>query len=387
MKDFVINKVKALKPSGIRRFFEMSKDVKDAIALSVGEPDFDTPWHISEEGVYSIEKGYTFYTSNAGLLELREEICSWLKRKYNVSYNSSEVIVTIGGSEAIDLAYRTCLEEGDEIIMTDPGYVSYEPCALLTGAKVVKYALEEEEEFKIKPEKLEKLITPKTKMLLLNYPNNPTGGIMNEEDLRLIADVCIKHDLLVVSDEIYSELTYEGKHFSIASLPHMKERTLLINGFSKAYSMTGWRLGYICGPENIISQMYKIHQYGIMCAPTSSQFAGLEALRNGDDDILMMKEEYLKRKNYIMSRLKEMNIPCYNPKGAFYCFLNISKFGYTSEQFALRLMKEAKVIIIPGTAFGERGEGFLRLSYAYSLDELKEALNRIEKFLKDNNLI
>lgn len=387
MRDFVNKRVKEMKPSGIRRFFEMSKNIKDVVALSVGEPDFPTPEHISKEGVKAIEKGCTFYTSNPGLLSLRQEICNWLKRRHHVVYNTSEVIVTLGASEAVDLCYRTCLDKGDEIIFTDPGYVSYEPCAILSQAKSVKYILEEKDEFKIKADKLEKLITDKTKILLINYPNNPTGAIMSKEDLQPIADLCIKHDILVVTDEIYSELTYGKEHFTIASLPHMKERTLLINGFSKSYSMTGWRLGYICGPDEIISQMNKIHQYGVMSASTISQYAGIEALVNGDQDIEIMKEEYLKRKEYVMSRLKEMDISCHNPKGAFYCFINISKFGFTSEQFAIRLMNEAKVVIIPGTAFGEHGEGYLRLSYAYSMDKLKEALDRIESFLKQNKML
>ena len=387
MRDFVNKRVKEMKPSGIRRFFEMSKNIKDVVALSVGEPDFPTPEQISKAGIDSIEQKKTFYTSNAGMLPLREEICSWLKTRHNVNYTPDEVIVTVGASEAVDLCYRTCLEQGDEIIFTDPGYVSYEPSAILSGAKGVKYILEEEEEFKIKADKLEKLITDKTKILLINYPNNPTGAIMDEEDLKPIADLCIKHDILVVTDEIYSELTYQNKHFTIASLPSMKERTLLINGFSKSYSMTGWRLGYICGPEKIISQMKKIHQYAVMSASTTSQYAGIEALKNGDENIEMMKREYFKRKEYVISRLKEMKIPCYDPKGAFYCFINISKFGYSSEQFALKLMNEAKVVIIPGTAFGEHGEGYLRLSYAYSLDELKESLNRIESFLSRNKMI
>ena len=385
MRDFINSRLKEIRPSGIRRFFDMAASVSDAIGLSVGEPDFDTPWHITEEGIYALEKGQTFYTSNAGMLELREEISRYLKRKYGLSYDKDEIIVTIGGSEGIDLSFRACLTAGDEVIIADPGYVSYEPCAKLTGATVVRYVLEEADEFKIKADKLRHLITEKTKALLINYPNNPTGAIMTEEDLRPIAELCIEKDLLLVTDEIYSELTYEGEHFSIASLPGMKDRVLYINGFSKAYSMTGWRLGYLCGPKSLMQHIYKIHQYGVMAAPTISQFAGIEALKNGDDDIVAMREEYERRRNYISNRLREIKIPCFEPKGAFYCFLNIQKYGMTSEEFALKLLQTEQVILVPGTAFGESGEGFLRLSYAYSMEKIKLGLDRLAHFIEGLN--
>ena len=386
--QIISRRVQTMQPSGIRKFFEMLGNRPDVISLTVGQPDFVTPFHIRQAGMRSIENGKTWYTENLGMRALREEISAYLLRRFSLRYDPcKEIMVTVGGSEAIDVALRTLIEPGDEVILPQPAFVCYRPLAELYGAKIVSIETQQKDAYKLTPAALRQAITPHTKLLVLPYPNNPTGAILTREELCALADVLRGTNVMVLADEIYAELTYGMQHASIASIDGMWERTVLVSGFSKAWAMTGWRLGYLCAPREIISQIYKIHQYGIMCAPTSSQFAGLEALRNGDDDILMMKEEYLKRKNYIMSRLKEMNIPCYNPKGAFYCFLNISKFGYTSEQFALRLMKEAKVIIIPGTAFGERGEGFLRLSYAYSLDELKEALNRIEKFLKDNNLI
>ena len=384
MRDFVRQDVKDIKPSGIRKFFDIAKTIEGCISLGVGEPDFDTPYHIAEEGIYSIESGQTFYTSNAGLLELRQEICNYTKRKYNISYEVDNTFVTVGGSEAIDLACRACLEAGDEAIIPQPAYVSYLPCITLQGAKPVIYQLEEKDDFKIKPDKLEKLITPKTKILFMNFPNNPTGGTMNKEDLEAIKEVIIKHDLLVVTDEIYSELTYDEKFTSIASLEGMKERTILINGFSKAFSMTGWRLGYACGPTNIIKQMLKIHQFTIMCAGTAAQYAGLEALRNGDEDVIKMRDEYNMRRRYMLHALKELDIPCYAPKGAFYIFPNISKYGKSSEEFCLDLLNKEKVVVVPGTAFGDCGEGFVRISYAYSLDELKEAMGRIKNYL--NNL-
>lgn len=387
MSDFVKKEIKDIKPSGIRKFFDMASSVKDAIALSVGEPDFDTPWHIALSGIDAIKYGNTFYTSNAGLLELRQEISYYLKSKYQLSYDTDEILVTIGGSEAIDLALRGCLGQGDEIIMTDPGYVSYEPCALLSHGTPVHYVLEKADGFRIKADKLEKLITPKTKILLINYPNNPTGAILEQEDLEALAKVCIKHNLLVVSDEIYSELTYEKKHCSIGAILGMKERTLVINGFSKAFSMTGWRLGYLCGPKEIVKELYKIHQYGIMCAPTISQYAGIEALQNGEKDVIAMREEYELRRNYVVNRLKAMNVDCFLPEGAFYCFLDIRKYGLSSEEFALKLLNKEKVILIPGNAFGTHGEGFLRLSYAYSLEKLKEALNRLEVFIEKKEMI
>ena len=384
MRDFLRQEVKDIKPSGIRKFFDIANTIEDCISLGVGEPDFDTPYHIAEEGIFSIESGKTFYTSNAGLPELRQEICNYTKRKYNIDYNINNTFVTVGGSEAIDLVCRACLEAGDEAIIPQPAYVSYLPCITLQGAIPVIYNLEEKDDFKIKPEKLEKLITPKTKILFMNFPNNPTGGTMNKQDLEAIKDVIIKHDLLVVTDEIYAELTYGNeKHTSIASLDGMKERTILINGFSKAFSMTGWRLGYACGPEVIIKQMLKIHQFTIMCANTASQYAGLEALRNGDEDVEKMRIEYDMRRRYMINALKELDIPCYIPKGAFYIFPNISKYGMTSEEFCLDLLNKKKLVVVPGTAFGDCGEGFIRISYAYSLDNLKEAIKRLKSYLED----
>ena len=386
MRDFVNEAVKNIKPSGIRKFFDIAKTIEGCVSLGVGEPDFDTPFHIAEEGIASIELGQTFYTSNAGLLELREEICNYTKRKYNCNYKVENTFVTVGGSEAIDLVCRACLSKDDEVIIPEPSYVSYEPCVILQGAKAIKYQLEECDDFKIKKEKLEKLITPKTKILFMNFPNNPTGGTMDKDDLEAIKDVIIKHDLLVVTDEIYSELTYEGKHTSIASLEGMSERTILINGFSKAFSMTGWRLGYACGPESIIKQMLKIHQFTIMCASTASQYAGLEALKNGDDDVSKMRDEYNMRRRYVINALKELDIPCYVPKGAFYVFPNIKQFNMSSEDFALDLLNKEKVVVVPGTAFGDCGEGFIRISYAYSLEDLKEAFRRIKNYINKKRL-
>lgn len=383
MRSFVSKKVTALKPSGIRKFFDIASEMKGVISLGVGEPDFDTPWHIREEGIYTLEKGKTMYTSNSGLKELRIAICNYLERKINVTYDPlKEVLVTVGGSEAIDMALRAIVEDGDEVIITTPCYVSYEPCAILAGAKPVTINLKNENQFRLTPEELEQAITPKSKVLVICYPNNPTGAIMTKSDLEKIAEVVIKHDLCVISDEIYSELTYDGNHTSIASLPGMKERTIVVNGFSKAYSMTGWRLGYASGPEEIIRQMTKIHQFAIMCAPTNSQYAGIEALNNGDEDVNIMREAYDERRRYVLYRLSEIGIPCFEPKGAFYVFPDVRKFGLSSEEFALRLLNEKKLVIVPGNAFGESGEGFMRISYAYSLDELKEALNRLEDFVK-----
>ena len=382
MKDFVINKVKALKPSGIRRFFEMSKDVKDAIALSVGEPDFDTPWHISEEGVYSIEKGYTFYTSNAGLKELRTEITRYIKRTQGVSYDPmKEVLVTVGGSEAIDLALRAMINPGEEVLIPQPSYVSYEPCAILADAVPVIIELKEENEFRLTAQELRDAITDKTKILILPFPNNPTGAIMEQKDLEEIAEIIREKDLFVISDEIYAELSYKGKHVSIVSIPGMQERTVLINGFSKAYAMTGWRLGYACAPAVIMEQMVKIHQFAIMCAPTTSQYAAVEALRNGDEDVAMMRESYNQRRRFLMNAFKEMGLQCFEPYGAFYVFPCIKEFGMTSEEFAERLLREEKVAVVPGTAFGNCGEGFLRISYAYSLENLKTAMDKIGHFI------
>ena len=374
--------VETIKPSGIRKFFDIVSEMKDAISLGVGEPDFDTPWHIRDEGIYALSKGRTFYTSNAGLKELREEICNYLKRTQNIQYNSlKEVIVTVGGSEAIDIGLRAIINAGDEVIIPQPAYVSYEPCTILAGAKPVIINLKAENEFRLTAEELENAITDKTKVLILPFPNNPTGAIMERDDLEKIAEVIKKYDIYVMSDEIYGELTYKGEHVSIASIEGMQERTILINGFSKAYAMTGWRLGYACGPEAIIKQMTKIHQFAIMCAPTTSQYAAVEALRNGDDDVKMMRQAYNQRRRFLLNAFKEMNLECFEPFGAFYVFPCIKEFGMTSEEFATRFLEEEKVAAVPGNAFGESGEGYLRISYAYSLDNLKIAMERFKRFV------
>ena len=377
------DKTVGLKPSGIRKFFDLVSEMKDAISLGVGEPDFDTPWHIRDEGIYSLEKGRTFYTSNSGLKELRQEICRYMKRTQDIDYVwDKEVFITVGGSEAIDLMFRAMINEGDEVLIPQPSYVSYEPCAILADATPVIINLKNENQFRLTPEELEAAITPRSKILVLPFPNNPTGGIMEKEDLEAIREIIIKNDLYVLSDEIYGELTYTGKpHVSIASLPGMKERTVVVNGFSKAYAMTGWRLGYACGPQEIIAQMVKIHQYAIMCAPTTSQYAAVEALRNGDDDVRMMRESYNERRRFVLHMLNEMGIPCFEPMGAFYVFPCIKEFGLSSEDFANRLLAEEKVAIVPGTAFGDSGEGFLRISYAYSIDNLRKALTRLSRFV------
>lgn len=386
MRDFVSKKVKEIKPSGIRKFFDIASEIKGAISLGVGEPDFDTPWHIREEGIYSLEQGKTIYTSNAGLKDLRIEITNYMNRKYNLSYKwDKEVLVTVGGSEAIDVALRAMIEPGDEVIIPTPCYVSYEPCATLAGGVVKTINLKNENNFRLTKEELEAAITPKSKILLLNYPNNPTGGIMSLADYEDLKETIIKHDLFVISDEIYSELTYDGHHASIANVEGLKERTLVINGFSKSYSMTGWRLGYACGPEALLSQMTKIHQFCIMCAPTTSQYAAVEALKNGDNDVIMMRESYDERRRYVLHRLKEMGLPCFTPKGAFYVFPDIRKFGMSSDDFCLKLLENEKVVVVPGNAFGESGEGFIRISYAYSIEDLKKALARVESFIKTLN--
>ena len=382
MRDPLSEKCVALKPSGIRKFFDIVAEMKDAISLGVGEPDFDTPWHIRDEGIYSLEKGRTFYTSNAGLIELRKEICNYLNRRFDISYDyKTETLITVGGSEGIDMALRAMVNPGDEVIIPQPSYVSYEPCAILADAKPVIINLKNENEFRLTAEELEEAITEKTKLLILPFPNNPTGAIMEREDLEAIREVIIKHDIYVLSDEIYAELTYKGEHVSIASLPGMKERTIVINGFSKSYAMTGWRLGYACGPANIIAQMTKIHQFAIMCAPTTSQYAAIEALKNGDDDVRSMCEAYNQRRRFLMSEFEKMNLPCFEPYGAFYVFPCIKEFNMNSEEFATRLLEEEKVAVVPGTAFGDCGEGFLRISYAYSIENLKVALERIADFI------
>jgi len=376
-------KIVNIPPSGIRKFFDIVSEMPDAISLGVGEPDFDTPWHIRDEGIYSLECGRTFYTSNAGLKELREEICHYLKRRFAAEYDPlKEVIITVGGSEAIDIAFRAMLDPGDEVLIPQPSYVSYEPCAVLADAVPVIIELKAENEFRLTKEELLEAITDKTKILVLPFPNNPTGAIMERKDLEEIAEVIMEKDLYVLSDEIYSELSYKEDHVSIASLPGMKERTILINGFSKSYAMTGWRLGYACGPAEIIKQMTKIHQYAIMCAPTTSQYAAVEALRNGDKDVAVMREAYDQRRRFVVHALREMGLECFEPYGAFYVFPCIKEFGMTSDEFATRFLREEKVAVVPGTAFGACGEGFLRISYAYSLKDLKIALGRLENFVK-----
>ena len=382
MRNPLADKVVDIKPSGIRKFFDIVSEMQDAISLGVGEPDFDTPWHIRDEGIYSLEKGRTFYTSNSGLKELRTEICNYMKRKQGISYDwQHEVLITVGGSEAIDIGLRAMCNPGDEVLIPQPSYVSYEPCAILAGAKPAIIDLKAENEFRLTAEELESAITEKTKVLILPFPNNPTGAIMERQDLEAIAEVVKKHDIYVMSDEIYSELTYKGEHVSIASLPGMQERTIVINGFSKAYAMTGWRLGYACGPRIIIEQMTKIHQFAIMCAPTTSQYAAVEALKNGDADVEEMKASYNQRRRYLMNAFREMGLECFEPFGAFYVFPCIKEFGMTSDEFATRFLEEEKVAAVPGTAFGDSGEGFLRISYAYSLDKLKLAMGRLEHFV------
>lgn len=382
MRDPLSKLIQTIPPSGIRKFFDIVSEMEDAISLGVGEPDFDTPWHIREEGIYSLEQGRTFYTSNAGLKELKEEITKYLRRRQGLEYATDNVLVTVGGSEAIDIALRAMLDPGDEVLIPQPSYVSYVPCTLLAGGVPVIIDLKEEHEFRLTAAQLEAAVTDKTKILVLPFPNNPTGAIMEKKDLEAIAKVIEEHDLYVISDEIYSELTYAEEHVSIASLPGMQERTVLINGFSKAYAMTGWRLGYAAAPEAILGQMTKIHQYAIMCAPTTSQYAAVEALRKGDREVAAMKESYDQRRRFLLEEFKRIGLDCFTPYGAFYAFPSIKKFGMSSEEFAERLLKEQKVAVVPGTAFGDCGEGFLRISYAYSIDDLKVALGRIGEFIK-----
>ena len=382
MRNPIGKKVVDIKPSGIRKFFDIVLETEGAISLGVGEPDFDTPWHIRDEGIYSLEKGRTFYTSNSGLKELRTEVSNYIKRTQGVTYDPiKEVFITVGGSEAIDLALRAMVDEGDEVLIPQPSYVSYEPCAILADAVPVIIQLKEENDFRLTAQEVLEKVTDKTKILVLPFPNNPTGAIMEKKDLEEIARVVIEKDLFVISDEIYGELTYNGKHVSIVSLPGMKERTILINGFSKAYAMTGWRLGYACGPQQIMEQMVKIHQFAIMCAPTTSQYAAVEALKNGDDDVAMMREQYNHRRRYLLNEFKKIGLPCFEPYGAFYVFPCIKKFGMSSDEFCTRLLKEEKLAVVPGTAFGDCGEGYIRVSYAYSLDNLKAAMERLERFI------
>ena len=383
MRNPLSQTITNIKPSGIRKFFDIVSEMPDAISLGVGEPDFDTPWHIREEGIYSLEKGKTFYTSNSGLLELREEICKWYKRKYNVDYDyKKEALITVGGSEGIDLAFRAMLDPGDEVIIPEPCYVSYVPCVELAGGVPVTIALKNENQFRLTSEELLGAITDKTKILILAYPSNPTGAIMTREDLEPIAKICQEKDIFVISDEIYSELTYgDAQHCTIGSLPGMKERTIIINGFSKAYAMTGWRLGYALAPQVIAEQMTKVHQFAIMCAPTTSQYAAISAIKEGDKDIERMRTSYDQRRHFLMKTFEEMGLPCFEPLGAFYMFPCIKEFGMTSDEFATRLLQEEELAVVPGTAFGDCGEGFLRISYAYSIDELREAMKRLAAFI------
>ena len=373
-----------IKPSGIRKFFDLASERENIISLGVGEPDFETPWHIRDEGIYSLEKGKTFYTSNSGLIELREEICNYYRRRFNVSYDTRhETIITVGGSEAIDIALRAMLDPGDEVIIPQPCYVSYEPCTILAGGKPVIIELKNENDFRLTADGLRGALSDKTKVLILPFPNNPTGAIMDVDDLQAIAKICIEKDIFVLSDEIYAELTYSGDHVTIASIPGMKERTIVINGFSKAYAMTGWRLGYALGPEEIIAQMTKIHQFAIMCAPTTSQYAAVDAIKNGDEDVKKMRASYDQRRRFLMNAFREMNLPCFEPFGAFYVFPDIREFKMTSEEFAFALLDAQSVAVVPGTAFGDSGEGFLRISYAYSLEKLKMSMERIAVFIEE----
>ena len=382
MRNPLSKTITTIEPSGIRKFFDIVSEMDDAISLGVGEPDFDTPWHIRDEGIYSLEKGRTFYTSNAGLKELKIEISRYLDRRFGLSYDyNKEMLVTVGGSEAIDIAMRAMLDPQDEVLIPQPSYVSYVPCCVLANGTPVPIELKAENEFRLTAEELEAAITPKTKLLVMPFPNNPTGAVMEKKDLEAVAEVVKKHDLFVLSDEIYAELTYLDNHVSIASIPGMRERTIVINGFSKSHAMTGWRLGYACGPEVIIKQMLKIHQFAIMCAPTTSQYAAVEALRNGDEDVAMMREEYNGRRRYVLERFKEMGLSCFEPFGAFYAFPCIKDLGMTSDEFATKLLQTKKVAVVPGTAFGACGEGFLRISYAYSLDDLRIALDRVAGFV------
>ena len=379
--------IKTVKPSGIRKFFDIANEMEDVISLSIGEPDFQTPWHIRDEGIKSLEKGKTWYSPNRGFMELRQEIANYYERRFGIPYDyKNQTLVTVGGSEAIDLAFRTLIQNGDEVIIPEPSFVCYEPLAVMAGGTPVIIRTKNEDNFRLKAKDLEAAITPKSKLLVLPFPNNPTGAIMERADLEEIAEVVLKHDLLVLSDEIYSELKYGGKsHVSIASLDNMYERTIVINGFSKSYAMTGWRLGYALGPAPIIAQMTKLHQYGIMSAPTTAQYAAIEALRNGDRDVCKMRDEYDMRRRLVVDGFNEMGLSCFEPLGAFYVFPCIKSTGLTSEEFCTRLIMDKHVAVVPGTAFGECGEGFVRVSYSYSLKHLKIALERIKQFLGELN--
>ena len=383
MRNPIAKKITQVRPSGIRKFFDIASEMDDVISLGVGEPDFDTPWRIREEGIFSLERGRTFYTSNAGLQELRDEICRYLDRKIHVSYDpKKETMVTVGGSEAIDVALRCMLDPGDEVLIPQPSYVSYVPCTIMADGVPVIVELKNENEFKLTVEDMEKKITGRTKILVMPFPNNPTGSIMTKEDLEPVAEFVKEHDLYVLSDEIYSELSYKGDHVSIASLPGMRERTIVINGFSKGFAMTGWRLGYCCGPEAILKQMIKLHQFAIMCAPTTSQYAAVEGLRGCEEEVEEMRKAYNQRRRFLMHEFARMGLECFEPYGAFYVFPSIEEFQMSSDEFATRLLKEERVAVVPGSAFGECGEGFLRISYAYSLEDLKVALGRLGHFIQ-----
>lgn len=373
----------AIQPSGIRRFFDIVTEMKDAISLGVGEPDFDTPWHIREEGIYSLERGKTFYTSNAGLMELRQEICHYLKRRFGMEYQpETEIVVTVGGSEGIDIILRGLLNPGDEVLIPEPSFVCYKPCTAFAGGRPVPIPLKAENNFKLTAEEIETYVTDKTKAILLSFPNNPTGAIMTKEELEALLPVIQQHDLYVISDEIYAELTYGRQHQSIATLEGMRQRTIVVSGFSKAYAMTGWRIGYVAAPPEITEVIKKIHQYAIMCTPTTSQYAAVAAMRDGDADVLRMREAYNQRRRFLVKAFNDLGLTCFEPEGAFYVFPSIQSTGLTSEEFALALLEDQKVAVVPGTAFGDSGEGFIRCSYAYSLDELKEAVKRIALFLE-----
>ncbi|MBO5670343.1 MAG: aminotransferase class I/II-fold pyridoxal phosphate-dependent enzyme [Clostridia bacterium] len=377
------SRIRDIKPSGIRKFFDLVSERRDVISLTVGEPDFVTPWHIRVAGIESLESGKTYYTANSGMTKLREAISDYLARRFDAHYDPlSEVVVTVGGSEAIDIAFRAMLEPGDEVIIPEPTFVCYEPLSKLAGGTPVIIRTKAENKFRLTAEELRAAITPKTKMLVLPYPNNPTGAILTREDLTAIAEVLEGTKILVLSDEIYAELTYGRQHCSCASVPGLKERTILVSGFSKAFAMTGWRLGYLCAPKPLCRQMLKLHQYAIMCAPTTAQFAAIEAMTNGDEDVARMREEYNRRRRYLTAGLRRIGLPCFEPEGAFYVFPDVSGFGLTSEQFCERLLNEHNVAIVPGNAFGESGEGFARISYAYSVEHIEKALSSMEAFTK-----
>lgn len=383
MEDMIRSNIKDVPPSGIRKYFDLINEMKDSISLGIGEPDFVTPWNIREAGIYSLEKGHTHYSSNAGYVELREEIAVYLKRKYELEYNpKDQIIVTVGGSEGIDIALRALVGPGDEVIIPEPSFVAYKGCTAFTGATAKTINLRAEDEFKLTPELLEEAITPRTKVVIIPFPNNPTGAIMTREELSGIVDVLKDKNVIVISDEIYSELTYEKKHVSIASFPEMKEKTIVINGFSKAYAMTGWRLGYVCGHPVLIEAMKKIHQYAIMCAPTTAQYGAIEALRNSDEDIHEMVKEYSRRRRILVNGFRKMGLECFEPLGALYVFPCIKSTNMTSEEFCEKLLMDQRVLVVPGSAFGECGEGFIRACYASSTENIIEAVKRIENFLK-----